>query len=180
MIAALSGRRVDAADATVERLPLTNIELVAERIREVLASLPASALVCSAACGADLLALEVAGRLGIRRRIILPFEPEVFRLTSVVDRPGGWGDRYDRILKDVARAQDLVVLGLDQHDAAPYMTAAKAILDQAAELGQAEDHEVAAIVVWDGRSRRAGDVTEAFLSDARARRLAVTEVSTLK
>jgi hypothetical protein len=41
--------------------------LVAER---------ADALACSAACGADLIALEEAERLGIRRCLVLPFSPD--------------------------------------------------------------------------------------------------------
>jgi hypothetical protein len=38
----------------------------------------ADALVCSAACGADLIALEEAERLGIRRCSVLPFSPDRF------------------------------------------------------------------------------------------------------
>ena len=49
-----------------------------------------SVLVCSAACGADLIALQAAGRVSLRRRIVLPFEPSRFRDSSVVDRPGDW------------------------------------------------------------------------------------------
>ena len=35
--------------------------------------------------------------LGMPFRIVLPFDKKTFRETSVVDRPGDWGPRYDRI-----------------------------------------------------------------------------------
>jgi hypothetical protein len=50
----------------------------------------AVALVCSAACGADLVALEEAERLGIRRRIILPLAPSSFgRSQSSIEPASG-------------------------------------------------------------------------------------------
>ena len=58
----------------------------------------AAVLVCSVACGADLVALEAAERLGRRRRIVLPFAAERFRMTSVTDRPGDWGPMFDRMI----------------------------------------------------------------------------------
>ena len=67
-------------------------------------------VVSSAACGADLLALEQAGGLGLRRRVVIPFDRERFRAGSVVDRPGDWGGLYDSILDAVGAQGDLVVL----------------------------------------------------------------------
>jgi hypothetical protein len=51
-------------------------------------------VVASAACGSDLIALDVAGELGLERRVILPFEPNRFAETSVEDRPGEWRTLY--------------------------------------------------------------------------------------
>jgi hypothetical protein len=70
------------------RFPLEAVPTVRRRLADLLAKERAVALVCSAACGADLVALEEAERLGLRRRIVLPFPPERFRKTSVTDRPG--------------------------------------------------------------------------------------------
>jgi hypothetical protein len=69
MIIVLAGRRVDGPDAAQARFPNTtaNIEAVLAQIAHVLVS--------SAACGSDLLAVEEAGRLGIRRRIFLALDP---------------------------------------------------------------------------------------------------------
>jgi hypothetical protein len=78
MIIALAGRRVDPPDAKEHPFPgsASNIEVVRERIRTSLKNHGAQVLVSSAACGSDLLVLSEAGNLGLRRRIVLPFEPE--------------------------------------------------------------------------------------------------------
>jgi hypothetical protein len=49
-----------------------------------------SAVVCAAACGADLLLLDVAGKMHIQQIVLLPSDPETFRKGSVTDRPGDW------------------------------------------------------------------------------------------
>ena len=63
MIVALAGRRIDAVNAKERRFPLANVELVRKRIREMLKTEDATAVVCSAACGADLIALSEAASL---------------------------------------------------------------------------------------------------------------------
>ena len=110
MIIALAGRRVDPADAKEQRFPLDNVESVRTRARAVLKKLGATALVSSAAWGADLIALSEAGQLGLRRRVILPFERRRFRETSVTDRPGEWGPLYDQVLDAVEAAGKLAGL----------------------------------------------------------------------
>ena len=68
-----------------------------------------TALATSAACGADLIGLSEAGKLGIRRRVVLPFSREKFRAESVIDRPGEWGHLYDMVLDEVSAMGDLVI-----------------------------------------------------------------------
>jgi hypothetical protein len=96
MVIALAGRRVDPPDADFVRFPLKNVLAVRLRIRDALTRHAATTVVASAACGSDLLALDEAGALGLRRRIVLPFDRARFRMTSVVDRPGDWGALFDR------------------------------------------------------------------------------------
>jgi hypothetical protein len=177
-VAALAGRRIDAADATTSRFLLANTEAVRRRLQALLRAEQGRALVCSGACGADLIALEVAGALGLRRRVVLPFAPERFRETSVTDRPGDWGPRFDRIIGEVRAEDDLVVLGLDQGDDGAYAAANEAILNEAQALAGGEPSEVVAIIVWEGRSRGEGDLTEGFATLARARGHPVREVLT--
>src|SRR5437879_1306075 len=97
-VIALGGRRIDAPDADPPRFPLKNVPIVRRRLAALLSAEHAEALVCSAACGADLIALEEAERLGLHRRIVLPFQPKRFRETSVTDRPGDWGSVFDRLV----------------------------------------------------------------------------------
>jgi len=177
-VAALAGRRIDAADATARRFPLASIGSVRKRLEALLRSERLEALVGAAACGADLIALDVAGALGLRRRIVLPFASERFRVTSVTDRPGDWGARFDRIISEVAAADDVVILGLDQGDDAAYAAANEAILNEAEILAGADPSDVVAVVVWEGRSRGADDLTGAFATSARARGHPLREVLT--
>ncbi|HEX3684419.1 MAG TPA: hypothetical protein VHU83_17925 [Bryobacteraceae bacterium] len=176
MVIALAGRRMDAPDAKASRFPPQNEALVAARLRRFFEGQQAAALVCSAACGADLLALEAAGALNLRCRIVLPFPPSRFRERSVADRPGDWGQRYDRLLAEVI---DVIVLDYPEHDPSTYARTNGAILDNAAALS-AELHQPAgAAVVWDGQSRGPDDVTAQFLIEARARFGRVAEILTL-
>jgi hypothetical protein len=179
MVIALAGRRVDAPGAATPRFPPTNVAAVRERLHSLLVEQQAQAVVCSAACGADLLALEAAGALGIRRRIVLPYARDRFRATSVVDRPGDWGERFDRILDAVEATGDLVVLGYAEGDEAAYPAINRAILEQAGALAALLRQPVGAVVVWDGAARGTDDVTAAFFQEAQHRGLPVWHISTL-
>jgi hypothetical protein len=178
MIIALAGRRVDAADAKHHRFPTKNVDIVRERIRAMLQTQCAVALVGSAACGADLLALSEAGKLGLRRRVVLPFDREKFRETSVTDRPGEWGPLYDRVLNEVEKNGNLLVMQLTSDDEA-YAEANHVILDEALSLRHRLKSPVTAVLVWEGRSRGAGDLTTAFGVYARNKSIPVVEVMTL-
>jgi hypothetical protein len=61
------GKRVDSSDARESRFPADKIDIVKERIRKTFRFQQATTLVCSAACGADLLALEAGDELEMRR-----------------------------------------------------------------------------------------------------------------
>ena len=178
MIIALAGRRVDAINAEEPRFPLQNVEQVSKNVRALLEEHSATAVVCSAACGADLVSLREAGKLRLQRRVVLPFSREKFREGSVVDRPGDWGELYDSILDEVEAKGDLVVLNLAKDDEA-YSATNRAILDQAIALGMKRSEPVGATLVWDGASRGKNDYTEAFGSEARKRGLPTYEVSTV-
>ncbi len=178
MIVALAGRRVDAPGAIEKRFSPENAERVKRQIRDFLKSENATALVCAAACGADILALEAAGELGIRRRVVLPYDKVTFKLSSVVDRNGDWGERYDRILAEVETGDDLIVDDYDE-DEESYFAANHDILDQAEELAEELGRPIAAVVVWNGQPRGEEDVTGHFLEEAKQRGLKVTEISTI-
>lgn len=175
MVIALAGRRIDAPHTKEAHFAPQHESLVATRLGRFFQEQNATALVSSAACGADLLALEIAGELSLRRRIVLPFPPSRFRETSVADRPGDWAHRYDRL---IAAVHDVIVLNYPENDPSTYSRANEAILDQAIALANQMHQPVGAAVVWDGQSRGPGDVTAQFLSAARARFSHVAEIPT--
>jgi hypothetical protein len=178
MILALSGRRIDPPGSNHPRFPLQSAGLVRQRISDLFKRLNANTLVCSAACGADLLALEGAESLGMRTRIILPFAPARFRETSVVDRPGDWGPLFDRIVVLNQPGGDVVDLQLSE-TVESYTLANEAILEEASSLSRAQKTPFAAALVWDGASKGSDDFTGSFRKLARARGLEIHEVSTL-
>ena len=178
MIIALAGRRVDAPDAKTARFPPDNVPAVGARLRNLFEREGATALVCAAACGADLVALSEAGALGMKRRIILPFERQRFREASVVDRPGDWGALFDRILDEVEAAGQLVVLHLSSDDEEAYDIASRAILDEAMSVARQASEKAEAVVVWEGASRGEHDHSALFVQEARDRGLSVLEVIT--
>src|SRR6185295_18726756 len=179
MVIALAGRRPDAPGAP-PRFPPANIALVAERLRRLFRLEGATAVVSSAACGADLIALREAGTLKARLRVVLPFGRQEFRALSVTDRPGDWGDTFDRIIDEVSQAGALSMLSGRPNDDAAYAAANVAILDAAQALGRQTGQEVCAVVVWEGKSRGEGDLTEAFAQAARERGWRILEVLTLR
>lgn len=184
MIVTLAGRRIDAQNAEIVRFPLAQSPLVRKRIHAVLVEQGATTLVSSATCGADLLALEVAGELGLRRRVILPFAPARFRVASVTNRPGEWGKLFDRIIREVRQAGDLVLLNKEKEDDETYLHTNRVILDEAQKLAPrtsqgtvgALESEVLAVIVWDGKPRGEGDFTFDFANEARARSIPIAEI----
>jgi hypothetical protein len=171
-VIALAGRRIDAPETKSARFPLNNVPIVRKRLAALLAAEHAEALVCSAACGADLIALAEAERLGLRRRIVLPFPAKRFRETSVNDRPGEWGPLYDRLIAEAKSAGDLVVLpGAGGDDDASYAAANQTIIHEAQKLAQATSdgrpYRLVAVIVWEGSAREGVDASGGLLTLAK-------------
>ncbi len=194
-IIAFAGRRIDVPDATTPRFPLTQVAVVRGQIEALFLREHVKTLICSAACGADLIALQVAQNLGIAFRIVLPFAPEKFRVTSVMDRPHtgewNWGVLFDHVICVAQENGELVVVetGEDRH--AGYQAVNYAILDEAqryardqiipsATESSQEPHMVQAVIVWDGHPRGPRDLTRHFAEEARTRGLAVKEILTFQ
>jgi len=186
MIVAVAGRRIDAADAGVARFPLARAEAVRAAIRERLVQLGATAVVTSGACGTDLIALEVAGALGLGRKMILPFGRDEFRETSVTDRPGDWGGRYDALCAELAAAGDLEEYDFHPPNELTYAQTNIKIIERAVEIGSDEAMAMGwrlpnamALLVWEGTSRGPDDMTAHFGAIAQQRGLAVEHVLTM-
>lgn len=185
MVIALAGRRIDTP-ARAAGFSLRQVDAVQEALRRFFRETRPAALVCSAACGADLVALEAAREVSARggpmtrRHIVLPFDRNEFRVSSVTDRQGDWGPTYDRLLDDAERVGDLVVLDLLDSGEAAYQAANEAILDEALRLaGPQGATEILALVVWDGPRAAGPDATAGFVEAARRRGIPVRQLSLL-
>lgn len=178
MIAVFAGRRIDLeGNAAARQFPLANVDRVRFEVEQFLRERLPTVVVGSAACGGDLLVLEAAGHLGIRRRVVLPFNRVQFRTSSVIDRPGDWGSRFDRVVADLA-VGDLIELRLDPNDAAAYEQANAEIFRQAEAIGSQASEEFMALIVWNGETRGECDVTETLLTAARHRGWPTSEIHT--
>jgi hypothetical protein len=180
MILALAGRRVDPPDASIIRFPLENTTAVRERIITLLIAMQTSKLVCSAACGADLLGLEAARELALDCYIVLPFSKDRFRVTSVVDRPGEWGPIFDRAIERAEAAGNLLTLDLAEANEASFLAVNRAILVRARAIARSMARPIEAVLVWDGQARDAQDITAAFGEEAKTLGIPLREVSTLQ
>jgi hypothetical protein len=175
---ALAGRRIDPPDVPVARFPAEHAAAVGQRILELFSRRHPAALACSAACGADLLALEAARGLGVPATVVLPWGRERFRAQSVDDCVGDWRTRFESLVGAADSAGRLIVLGLDRADRSAYEKTNLAILEAAADIAAPAHHPVAAVVVWDGARKAARDVTGHFRDEALRRRFEIVEVPT--
>jgi len=132
------------------------------------------AVVCSAACGADLLLLQAASEMHIEQVVLLPSEPEAFRRSSVTDRPGNWGELYDRVL-ETARVE---ILKLPEGQEG-YLETNRMLLERGQQLASHSGTTAEALVIWNGASRGADDVTAHFLQEAKLHKMKVLEISTV-
>jgi hypothetical protein len=177
MIIALAGRRIDTVDAETPRFPLEMKDVVLDRLVDLFERLKPSALVSSAACGADLLGLEAAGDLGITRYIILPFGRDAFLETSVIDRPGGWGSRFKEIIRSVDDDGNLIILDGSVDDTTAYSRVTTEILERAEQLASG-NKDVIAVAVWEGQAKGEDDETAAFVAQATERDIEVEPILT--
>jgi hypothetical protein len=169
-----AGRRVDAANAETARFPDANVDLVKDRVKAKFLENKPVAIVSSAACGSDLLALEIAEQMNVERFILLPSKPAAFRASSVTDRPGDWGALFDQMIKN--SHTEVLTLPDGQQG---YLETNLKLLDKAQSLAKKHDVEARAMVVWNQQSRGPDDVTAHFLEEARRRHLPIIDISTL-
>ena len=177
-VVAAAGRRIDRADATDQRFPPAAIPETLRRITDGLVRRAGTTLVTSAACGADLLALSAATGLHLRRRVILPFDAQRFKATSVTDRPGDWGAVFDRTIVELETSGDVVVRN-DSADDSGYAAVGEAILDEAERIAKENGDQLVAMIVWDGRPRPGVDLTALFRESARRRGFEIEDVLTI-
>lgn len=172
---------MDPRGTDEERFAFKNVPAVHNALAALFRRECPLVVVASAACGADLLALDAADQLGSRIRIVLPFRPERFKESSVVDRPHPefWGPLFDDLIVRAESRGDLVVLDANDGSSA-YAATNRAIIREAALLSNgAPVLRRLAVIAWDGSSRGARDLTQQFASLAEEAGFTLAEVSTV-
>lgn len=175
-VVALVGRRTDPVDADVPRFPLENVAAVRRSLTSLFAENAVRNIVSSAACGADLVGLQVAMTLGIPLTIVLPYAPAVFASKSVIDRPGDWKAVYEEVLVYAARIGEVHVIPSQASDEDAYTATNVEILERAISLAAPEQPMV--VLVWEGHSRGEGDSTDEMRRLAISRSIPTVEIST--
>ncbi|OUS19523.1 hypothetical protein A9Q95_14735 [Rhodobacterales bacterium 59_46_T64] len=133
-------------------------------------------LVSSAACGADILALEVCEELGIETTIVLPFVTQEFRRISVTDRGGNWGSRFDQLIESNRAHGALIELGLPTDTTDAFEQANIEIVLRASQISAAEH---LAVIVWEGAKKGTSDATKDVKDRAVSKGFRVVEINTL-
>ncbi len=93
-----TGHMVDAPGQAQARFPAALEPAVREALCNRIAAIRPVAAYGSAACGADLLCLELVREMGGETHVVLPFPAREFRDASVDFAGGDWGERFERAL----------------------------------------------------------------------------------
>jgi hypothetical protein len=137
MIVVYGGCQADEAGRPTPRLPRHAEEPLLKRIRGLLRSLQPTYLVGALASGADILFARAALAEHIPLNVVLPFEQDTFRRTSVATRGGVWTEHYIQILES-PRVQ--VKCGeLDPADEHSYREHNLVLLDEGKNIAAADE-----------------------------------------
>jgi class 3 adenylate cyclase len=145
------GHMIDQPGRPVPRFPSSIERTVCEALRERLIKMNAGIGFSSAACGSDVLFLEVLSELGGEAHIVLPYQKELFFRDSVDIIPGAdWEERAQRALEHTV---DVVTVS-DQKLAIGSISfeyANEVLLGLAAARAGYLDAELKPLAIWDGR-----------------------------
>jgi hypothetical protein len=178
-IMVVAGRRIDATNASKARFPLVCVDMVSERLRAVLANSRPKAMITSGACGADLVALQVAIERQIPCRMVLPFNRQRFRAESVVDRPGDWGPIFDRIYQVVKRGLGVKTLPTTHDAHRDFQRTNQYLIREAQRIAEEQgDPNIMALIMWDGAPRGDDDMTADFAALATKQHIPVQTIVT--
>jgi hypothetical protein len=174
VIIAYAGVQADEADRPVPRLPVAEEAGLAARLRGLLAALTPRLVVGALASGSDLLIVEQARLEACDIRILLPFDAETFKRTSVTPRGRRWEVRYDRLLADLGGRVQVADLDPDADES--FYEHNSAMLDYAVELAR-PDEQILGLVVRPAETD-AGTVSDDFANRAARAGITVLDVLT--
>ena len=186
MIVILAGRRIDAEDADARRFPADQVKRVREEIKLFFVENNPDWLVCSGACGADLIALDVTVELNMPAKMILPFDADTFRSTSVTDRKGNWGILFDSIHDELNEKENVIILNFTKDDKDAYEKTNVAILKIADALFKEKEtfdptaEKKVALIIWEGAPKNSNDTTDHFRKLAIESGYTIREINSLQ
>jgi hypothetical protein len=184
-VVAVAGRRIDPEPAEAQRFPFEQVPRVECELHRLFEDVGASILVTSAACGADLLALKVAGAMSMPARIVLPFSAARFKETSVLDRPRPdyWGELFETALAAARAKGEVIELAGNPKNDGAYSAANEAIIKDALSLASSAacgpDKRPVAVIIWEGKARSGTDATDEFRRSAEAAGFDIRTIATI-
>lgn len=102
-VVAFVGHLIDAPGRATARFPAALEPAVEAALRDRLAHMHQPVVYTSAACGADLIFIEVALAAGAEVNVVLPFDRQDFLRTSVAVGGEAWVGRFERALAGASR-----------------------------------------------------------------------------
>jgi hypothetical protein len=177
MICCAAGRRIDSTTAKSHHFPLNEVPRVLAELQDIMVRHNVRHVVCSAACGTDLLTLRAALDKGSQIEIFLPTNVEDFLASSVIDRPGKWKTIYLEAIDFAKNLGNLHELHLSD-SAEAYTETNRQIIQRTVELAGTPAAAIA-IVAWDGSRRMPEDITGDFKARAKLAGFRVIEVRTV-
>ena len=145
-----SGHMIDGPESNEPRFPESAEDYVRKEIKNELSKYDVCIAYSSAACGADIIFLEEVVKKGGEINIILPYDIENFKETSVnVVSNGDWGARLDVLIADASQVTVLAQINNDSNGPA-YDFTNRYILGSAIARAKIINSEVEYMAIWDG------------------------------
>jgi hypothetical protein len=167
MIIVYGGCQADEPGRDNPRLPADAAEETFGRIRGLLQSLKPTCAVGALASGADILFARAALEEGIPLKVLLPFDADTFRKTSVEPAGQPWIGDYQRIM--TTAGVTVADAGLDAADPDVYHKHNVALLDHAAALARPGAERVWLLSVRPKPNPLSPSVTDDLMSRAEER-----------
>ncbi len=147
-VAFFAGHKIDR-QGMPPRFPQKETEVVKNKLRASLGKLKISVGVASLDDGSDILFHECLIEAGRQCRVILPSPVADFRKKLASDDPGGWLERFDRVL-DAASCVEIVSNSVFTKDwGIVYELATEYMIGYSMSLAEEFDGEIIPLVVWD-------------------------------
>ena len=175
-VVAFTGHLLDAPGRRSPRFPAEAAPSVRRSIESLLESMGAGIGYSSAACGADVLFLEVLQERGGESNVVLPFDRPDFFAASVAFAGEEWVRRAERVLAKSVRV-DQATRGKYNADDLLFFYANSLIIGKAILRSRFLETEPHLLAVWDGKDNRAVGGTAEFIRIWKNFRLPLTVIN---